>query len=272
MNNRVRTAIFPVAGQGTRLLPATKSVPKELLPVFDTPLLQFAIEEALGAGVERLVFVSHPSKAAIRDFLSEKPELASGLRAKGKHDLAASVELIGPGGPEVVFTMQPAPRGLGHAVLCARDHALPGPVAVILPDDLILGRPCIAEMAEAYAGGHLVATMEVAPTEVTKYGMLDPRRDDGTVGGRVVPASGIVEKPALGTAPSLLAAVGRYVLDASIFEDLARTRPGAGGEIQLTDAMAAGASRVGLERLPFLGHPPRLRHAGRPAWRFDCLP
>ena len=277
MRTRVRTAIFPVAGQGTRLLPATKSVPKELLPVFDTPLLHFAIEEARAAGVERLVFVSNPSKSAIRDYLSSKPELVASLRSKGKHDLAAAVDGVADGF-EVVFTMQPAPRGLGHAVLCARGHVLPGPVAVILPDDLILGPSCMAEMAEAYAGlpgGHLVATMEVAPRDVPKYGVLDVLR--GGRDGRVVRARGIVEKPALGTAPSSLAAVGRYILDPCIFEDLAATRPGAGGEIQLTDAIARGIGRVRLSGFRFsgtrhdCGHPEGLLGASI-AYRDLCRP
>lgn len=253
MTKRVRTAIFPVAGQGTRFLPATKSVPKELLPVYDTPLLHFAIEEARAAGVERLVFVSHPSKTAIPEYLRPKAELAAKLRAKGKAGLADAVDDTAVLDLDVVFTMQPAPRGLGHAVLCARQHALPGPVAVILPDDLILGPACLAEMTEAYGrvGGHLVATMEVAPRDVPSYGVLDVDRS-----GRdepVVRARGIVEKPALGTAPSTLAVVGRYILDPSIFADLAVTRPGTGGEIQLTDAMARGIPRVGLSGFRFSG-------------------
>ena len=251
----VRTAIFPVAGLGTRLLPATKSVPKELLPVYDTPLLQFAIDEAREAGVTRFVFVSHPSKPAIEDFVGPRPDLADKLRAKGKGALARVADgLAADAGVEVIFVMQPEPRGLGDAVLRAREHVLPGAVAVLLPDDLILGAPCIAEMARAYAArtcGHLVATMAVPPQEVSRYGILDTLAP--APAGRMVPARGMVEKPEVGAAPSNLAAVGRYVLHASIFHDLARTAAGAGGEVQLTDGIARGIRRVGLSGFRFSG-------------------
>jgi UTP--glucose-1-phosphate uridylyltransferase len=256
----VRTAIFPVAGLGSRFLPATKATPKELLPVIDTPLIQYAIDDAKAAGIERLVFVSHPSKAAIERHVMDDAALRAELQARGKGGLAAALAETALRAPEddVVFTFQQEPLGLGHAVLCARDHVLPGPVAVLLPDDLILGEPgCLTELIDAYAiagAGHLVATMEVAPQETGKYGILDTDVRQG----RLFRARGMVEKPNSKDAPSRHAVVGRYVLDASIFDDLAAQEPGAGGEIQLTDAIAKGVDRIGLAGFAFSGT------------RFDC--
>ncbi len=258
-HSAVRTAIFPVAGLGTRFLPATKTTPKELLPVLDTPLIQYAIDEARNAGIERLVFVSHPSKAAIQRHVMDDAELRATLRARGKtglaDKLAASALRLED---DVVFVMQEAPLGLGHAVLCARNHVLPGPVAVILPDDLILGpQGCLSEMIASYrriGAGHLVAAVEVERRATGSYGILDVSRRDG----RAAYASGIVEKPTPEAAPSTSAVVGRYVLDPVIFQDLSRQDPGAGGEIQLTDAIAKGISRVGLAGFCFSGR------------RFDC--
>ncbi|MCT4684225.1 MAG: UTP--glucose-1-phosphate uridylyltransferase [Roseicyclus sp.] len=259
MSTPVRTAIFPVAGLGTRFLPATKATPKELLPVIDTPLIQYAIDEAQAAGVERMVFVSHPSKSAIERYVMDDAALRASLREKGKAALADALReaALCPRGDDVVFTMQDEPLGLGHAVLCARDHVLPGPVAVILPDDLILGAQCLPEMVDAYGttgAGHMVATMSVPRDEVSKYGILD----GAETSGRITRARGMVEKPAPEAAPSREAVVGRYVLDASIFEALATQTPGAGGEIQLTDAIARGASEAGLAGFRFSGT------------RFDC--
>lgn len=259
MSIKVRTAIFPVAGMGTRFLPATKATPKELLPVIDTPLIQYAIDEARDAGIERMIFVSHPEKAAIERHVMDNAALRADLAAKGKGDLADGLKeaCLCPKADDVVFTMQDAPKGLGHAVLCARDHALPGPVAVLLPDDLILGRGCIGEMVESYAkagAGHMVATMDVAPEETKSYGILDVTQRDGDL----VRARGMVEKPDPAEAPSRSAVVGRYVLDPSIFEALETQTPGAGGEIQLTDAIARGVGEVGLAGFRFSGT------------RFDC--
>lgn len=234
--SKVRTAVFPVAGKGTRFLPATRSVPKELLPVIDTPLLQFAIEEAQDAGIERIVFVSHPSKGAIEHF--------------ARQSVGDSVE--------PAFAMQHEQLGLGHAVLCAAPHLLSGPVAVVLPDDLILGqRGCLSQMVEAYGAideGHLIAAMEVPRADVSSYGVLSVKKRAGDL----YCADGMVEKPAPEEAPSNLAVVGRYILDACIFDTLASTTPGAGGEIQLTDAIAADIARVGLAGFAFDGQ------------RFDC--
>lgn len=255
----VRTAIFPVAGLGTRFLPATKATPKELLPVIDRPLLQYAIDEAREAGVERMIFVNHPSKSAIERYVRQDQKLERMLKARGKTKEAALLGDLGlQDREEAVFAMQPEPLGLGHAVLCARPHLLPGPVAVILPDDLILGEPgCLAEMIDAYrsaAIGHLIATMEVAPEAVSKYGVLDVTATDGAV----LRARGMVEKPAPEAAPSRMAVVGRYILDPAVFDALETQKPGTGGEIQLTDAIARTVGAVGLGGFRFTGE------------RFDC--
>ncbi|MDO6584566.1 UTP--glucose-1-phosphate uridylyltransferase [Salipiger sp. 1_MG-2023] len=261
VSQKVRTAIFPVAGLGTRFLPATKATPKELLPVLDKPLLQFAMDEARDAGIERMIFVSHPSKSAIERYVHHDEELCDALRSKGKHGIADRLgkDAIDPVAEQAHFVMQPTPLGLGHAVLCAVDEVLPGPVAVILPDDLIVGQKgCLREMIEAYetgVAGHMVATMEVSRDEVSAYGVLDP---DGDVEGQCMTARGMVEKPDADAAPSLQAVVGRYILDASIFDDLRQQDPGLGGEIQLTDAIAKGIERVGLCGFRFSGQ------------RFDC--
>lgn len=257
---QVRTAIFPVAGLGTRFMPATKSLPKELLPVIDTPLIQFAIDEARNAGIERMIFVSHPSKSAIEHYVRTDDELSATLRARGKVHLAEQLEIgaLDPEQTDVIFTMQPEPLGLGHAVLCAAPHVLPGPVAVILPDDFISGTPgCLSEMVEAYqsaGAGHMVASMDVPRAEVSRYGVLRVTSQDG----RLLRADGMVEKPKADAAPSTHAVVGRYILDGSIFDDLARQPPGAGNEIQLTDAIVRGIDRVGLAGFRFSG------------MRFDC--
>ena len=261
MSRKVRTAIFPVAGLGTRFLPATKATPKELLPVIDTPLIQYAINEAVESGVERMVFVSHPSKSAIERHVMDDARLRAELYAKGKDQVADSLRENSFTTPEddVVFTMQHEPLGLGPAVLCAAKLALPGPVAVILPDDLILGHPgALTELCRAYQtleAGHLVATMEVAEKDVNKYGVLDVTERRGAA----VMAAGMVEKPEPGQAPSREAVVGRYVLDPAIFEALRTQEPGAGGEIQLTDAIARSAATCGgLAGYRFSGQ------------RFDC--
>ena len=258
MTSPIRTAVFPVAGLGTRFLPATKATPKELLPVIDTPLIQFAIDEARAAGIEKMVFVSHPSKASIERYVRHDHDLAEQLRGKGKGDIADKLQKMAacPHSEEIAFVMQDEPLGLGHAVLMAREHVGEDAFAVILPDDLILGEGCLGEMVAAHAecGGHLVASMEVAPAETKSYGVLDVLERKG----RFTRARGMVEKPTPEVAPSRLAVVGRYVLDSSIFEDLATQTPGAGGEIQLTDAIAAGIARVGLAGFEFSGK------------RFDC--
>jgi UTP--glucose-1-phosphate uridylyltransferase len=253
---KVRTVIFPVAGMGTRFLPATKATPKELLPVLDTPLIQYAIDEARAAGVERMVFVSHAEKPAIERHVMDDLALRRELESRGKSGLADELKeaALDPKSDDVVFTLQDEPKGLGHAVLCARDHVLDGPVAVILPDDLILGKACLAEMISAYDGGHMVATMQVEESEVSKYGVLDVMRQDGLI----TRAKGMVEKPAPEHAPSRMAVIGRYILGANIFDALETQTPGAGGEIQLTDAIAKHAGERPISGYRFSGT------------RFDC--
>ncbi|WP_299819212.1 UTP--glucose-1-phosphate uridylyltransferase [uncultured Jannaschia sp.] len=240
----ISTVVFPVAGLGTRMLPATKVTPKELLPVYDTPLLQFAIEEALAAGAKRLVFVSHPAKSAIEAYLRPDPKLEGELEAKGKDELLEAVRACSvPEGVDVVFTMQEEQLGLGHAIHCAAPHVLDGPVGVILPDDLILGAPCMREMAEAFDPERmqsLIAAQRVPADRVSSYGIFDCDDADGTA--RTLAARGFVEKPAPADAPSNLAAVGRYVISPVVFDALTRTERGAGGEIQITDAIAATGS------------------------------
>ncbi|AHM04121.1 UTP--glucose-1-phosphate uridylyltransferase [Roseibacterium elongatum DSM 19469] len=260
MTTTVRTAIFPVAGLGTRFLPATKATPKELLPVIDTPLIQYAIDEARAAGIERMVFVSHPSKTAIQRHVMDNVRLRQELAERGKADLADELQeaALCPKADDVAFTMQNEQLGLGHAVLCAKPFVLPGPVAVILPDDLILGEPgCLSEMVEAYEtanAGHMIATMTVAPEDTRKYGILSVTAAEG----RLMRADGMVEKPDPAEAPSHEAVVGRYILHHDIFDALETQTPGAGGEIQLTDAIARGAADYGLAGWRFSGI------------RFDC--
>lgn len=256
MSHRIATLIIPAAGQGTRLLPATKAVPKELLPIYDRPALQFAIDEAIALGVARIVVVIHPAKRAIRDYLAPDARLVAQLLACGKARLAAAlIEIEVPPGIEVVLVEQDQPLGLGHAVLCAEPVTLPGVFAVLLPDDLVFGRPCLPEMAESYAGGHMIAAMEVPPDEASAYGIFQLQTP---AIGRMVAVSGMVEKPGPGQAPSRLAAVGRYILDPGIFATLRHVLRGAGGEIQLTDAIAQDAGRVALSAFRFSGA------------RFDC--
>ncbi len=256
----VRTAIFPVAGMGTRFLPATKATPKELLPILDTPLLQYAIDEARDAGIERMIFVNHPSKSAIEKYVYDDHRLRRHLLAKGKEGVADRLHraALSAERDDVIFTLQKSPKGLGHAVLCAREFALEGPVAVILPDDLILGsRGCLSEMIEAYSDigtGHMVATERVARERTTHYGILKIE----SCNENLLRASGLVEKPLPEDAPSCDAVVGRYILDPTIFSDLKGQDPGCGNEIQLTDAIDQSSERVGLSGFRFSGT------------RFDC--
>jgi UTP--glucose-1-phosphate uridylyltransferase len=253
---RVETVIFPVAGLGTRMLPATKATPKELLPVYDTPLIQFALDEAVAAGARRLVLVSHPDKAALEEYVAPAPKLEAALEAKGKDALLEAVRRARPPeGVELRVVYQDEPLGLGHAVLCGAEHALPGPVGVILPDDVILGTPCLPEMVAAFREGtmrSLVAAQEVPAAQVDRYGIFDCT---GGTPGEAVACRRFVEKPSVAEAPSRLAAVGRYILDESVFDVLRETRPGAGGEIQLTDAIVAMG---GIHAFRFTGT------------RFDC--
>ncbi len=234
----IRTAVFPVAGRGTRFLPATKASPKEMLPVVDKPLIQYAVEEALAAGVSRLVFVTGSSKRAIEDHFDSAPELEAALAEQGKTELLESLRSIVPGSATCVYIRQPAPLGLGHAVLCAQPVVGDEPFFIHLADDLIDAPvPCLKQMAEVYArhGGSVLAVQTVARSETDKYGIVatDP------VSERVSRIRRIVEKPKPDQAPSTQAVVGRYLLSPRVFDGLARVGRGAGGEIQLTDGIAA---------------------------------
>ena len=257
MTRPIRKAIFPVGGLGTRFLPATKALPKEMLPVVDKPLIQYAVEEARASGIEEFVFVTGRGKSAIEDHFDHSTELRDALIARGKKAELDSVEdmLLEPG--QVAYIRQQEPLGLGHAVWCARNIARDEPVAVLLADDLVLAEvPCLAQMIEAHAevGGNLAAVMEVPREHTDRYGILDVIEDDG----RLAKARGLVEKPKPQDAPSTLSIIGRYILDPEVFVELDRQETGAGGEIQLTDAMARTIGRV-----PFHG----LRFTGT---RFDC--
>lgn len=244
MSHTIRSVIIPAAGEGTRLLPLTLSLPKEMLPLYDRPVLQFAIEEAVASGAQRIIIVTHPSKRAIRDFLSPSAVYEDRLRASGKAHLADRIaQLAIPKDVELVVVNQPQPSGLGSAVALCRDQVLPGAVGIILPDDLVLGGVCLADMANDYQGGHMVAAQRVSPSQTASYGIFRPV---GKMQGRCQPADGMVEKPSPRHAPSQLAAVGRYILDPTIFATLAETVADVGGEVQLTDAIAKDAQRIAL--------------------------
>jgi len=233
----IRSAVFPVAGRGTRFLPATKASPKEMLPIVDKPLIQYAVEEALAAGARNLVFITGSSKRAIEDHFDSDPELESALESQGKQELLETVRGILPSWASCIYIRQPAPLGLGHAVLCARPVVGHEPFFVHLADDLIDAEvPVLRQMAEAHAhcGGSIVGVQTVAPSETDKYGIVAVRDGDG----RLVEVTRIVEKPKPAESPSSLAVVGRYLLSPTIFDRLERVGRGAGGEIQLTDAIA----------------------------------
>jgi len=234
----VRKAIFPVAGFGTRFLPATKAVPKEMLPVVDRPLIQYAVEEARAAGIEQMIFVTGRNKAAIEDYFDRAFEIESDLAAKNKTALLGVLETtrLAPG--KAAFVRQQQMLGLGHAVACARDLVGDEPFAVLLPDELLWNpaTPCLKQMMATYdaKGGNVIAVLEVPEEHTHRYGIVDP----GRIEGAVTEVKQMIEKPAAGTAPSRLAIVGRYILQPEIFDLLDKGERGAGGEIQLTDGMA----------------------------------
>jgi len=235
MTKRVRKAVFPVAGLGTRLLPATKVMPKEMLTIVDRPLIQYAVDEAREAGIEQMIFVTGRGKSSLVDYFDQAFELETTLREKGKSldPLEPSRARFG----EIVSVRQQQPLGLGHAVWCAREIVGDEPFAVLLPDELMRGTPnCLAQLVEAYekVGGNVVAALEVPDSETHKYGVIDPGASDG----RLTEIRGMVEKPAPGTAPSNLMLPGRYILQPEVMRALDAQETGAGGEIQLTDAMA----------------------------------
>ena len=258
MPTSVRKAVLPVAGMGTRFLPASKAVPKVLLPVVDKPLIQYAVEEARAAGVEEFIFVTGRGEAAIKDHFERDDALDAFLAARGDNAaLAATAGAVLAPGTDA-FARQEEPLGLGHAVLCARDLVGDEPFAVLLPDELLLGDPpCLAELVEVHrqTGGSVVALAEVPQGETGRYGIVEVAGED-EIGA--LSLAGMVEKPDPARAPSRLALIGRYILQPGIFERLATQAPGAGGEIQLTDAMAAMAREEQFHGVRFNGR------------RFDC--
>lgn len=236
---RVRTAVILAAGLGTRMLPATKAVPKELLPVFDTPLVQLTVEEAVSSGIERIVFVIAEGKEAIREHFAPDGRVVRWLRERGQHALADMVERPAHLA-EYAFVWQDAPLGIAHAVRCARDFIEGEPFVLMFPDDLIIARrPCTAQLLEAYerCGGTVIAVHEVPLANVSQYGIVAPMGE-----GNPVRLSAVVEKPSRERAPSNLGIVGRYVLSETILDHIGCIRPGAGGELQITDAIASQIS------------------------------
>ena len=237
MTQRVTKAVFPVAGLGTRFLPATKSIPKEIMTLVDRPLIQYAIDEAREAGITEFIFVTSRGKGALEDYFDHSPALEESLAKKGKTDLLETLNNTNMDSGAIAYIRQHKALGLGHAVWCARRLIGDEPFAVILPDDVIAAeKPCLQQMVEAHqeTGGCMVAAMEVPADKVSAYGVLDVKEDMGSM----VSVKGMVEKPAPGTEPSNLAVIGRYILTPQVLKNLDQIKEGAGGEIQLTDAIA----------------------------------
>lgn len=237
MKRKVTKAIFPVAGMGTRFLPATKSVPKEIMTLVDRPLIQYAIDEAREAGIKEFLFVTSRGKGALEDYFDIAPILEAKLRKDGKHELLELLKSTNMESGAIAYIRQHKALGLGHAVWCARRLITNEPFAVILPDDVIAAeKSCLLQMVEAHeeTGGCVVAAMEVPHEKASSYGILDIKEDMGAM----VSVKGMVEKPAAGTEPSNLAVIGRYILTPHVLRNLNKIKQGAGGEIQLTDAIA----------------------------------
>ena len=255
---KIRKAVFPVAGLGTRFLPATKTVPKEMLPIVDKPLIQYAVDEAIEAGCDTLVFITNRYKHAVADYFDKAYELEQKLEKSGKHKQLDLIRKVLPPHVRAIFVTQPEALGLGHAVLCAREVIGNEPFAVLLPDDLIWSRGAgaLKQMVThaAGTGGSAIAVQDVPPAQTASYGIVDAPSFDGQA-GRI---RAIVEKPTPAQAPSNLAVVGRYVLSPAIFDLLAHTQRGTGGEIQLTDAIAALLNIEQVDAFRFHGT------------RFDC--
>jgi UTP--glucose-1-phosphate uridylyltransferase len=251
----VRKAVFPVAGLGTRFLPATKAVPKEMLPIVDRPLIQYAVDEALEAGIEHMIFVTGRGKSTIEDHFDIAYELEKTMTERGKSLDVLKGTRLQPGA--ITFVRQQEPLGLGHAVWCARDIIGDDPFAIFLPDELMVGTPgCMKAMVEAYhrVGGNVVCGLEVPDSETDKYGIIDPGERDGPL----VEVRGLVEKPRPGTAPSNIMIPGRYILQPEVMRILETQGTGAGGEIQLTDAMAQMIGTQPFHAFTFAGK------------RYDC--
>jgi UTP--glucose-1-phosphate uridylyltransferase len=256
---KLKKAVFPVAGLGTRFLPATKTIPKEMLPIVDRPIIQYAVDEAVEAGCDTLIFVTGRSKRAVEDYFDRSPELEAELEAKGKIEALEAIRNIIPSYVKVLFVRQPQALGLGHAVLCAAPMIGPDELfAVLLPDDLIDGYPkgVLTQMLQSSYDlqASVIAVEEVPRADVSKYGVVDPISEEG----HVMKLRGIVEKPTVDLAPSTSAVVGRYILHPSVLKTLETQAPGAGGEIQLTDALASQIEQPGLYAYRFGGK------------RFDC--
>ena len=253
----VRKAVFPVAGLGTRFLPATKVIPKEMIPVVDKPVIQYAVEEARAAGIEDFIFVTAEGKESIAAHFKSHNKLEDSLKAKGKTEAVSAVQNATLDDDTVHTVIQEQPLGLGHAVWCARELIGDEPFAVLLPDDMVLSNtPCLKQLINAHqdVGGHVVAVEDVPREKTDRYGILDVLNEEGSL----AKAKGLVEKPAPERAPSSLAIIGRYILDPVVFGELDKKLSGAGGEIQLTDALNAT-----IRDVPFHG----LRFEGA---RYDC--
>jgi UTP--glucose-1-phosphate uridylyltransferase len=250
---KVRTAVFPVGGLGTRFLPATKAMPKEMLPVVDRPLIQYAVDEAVAAGIEQMIFVTGRGKNAIEDHFDRHYELESTLGERGKSEVLAQLEGTRFAAGTIAYVRQREPLGLGHAVWCARHLIGDNPFAVLLPDELLWNpaRPCLKAMIEAHAevGGNVIGVLDVPREHTHRYGIVSP----GAERGALTEVLGLVEKPKPADAPSTMAAIGRYILEPAIMDKLEARKRGAGGEIQLTDAMAELIGGSPFHALPFEG-------------------
>ena len=256
-NKPVRKAVFPIAGLGTRFLPATKSMPKEMLPLVDRPLIQHAFEEAREAGIEEFIFITGRGKELLEEHFDYQPELEQTLLSRGKHDMIEKVRQSEMPEGKLFLTRQARPLGLGHAIWCARRLIGNEPFAVMLPDDVFLSKePCLKQMVDSYKneGGNMMAVMDVPKEETNKYGILDI----GEEKENIVSVKGLVEKPAPENAPSNLSIVGRYILQPEIFNYLSKFEKGAGGEIQLTDAIAHMIGEIPVNGYRFEGQ------------RYDC--
>lgn len=255
LTTKVRKAVFPVGGLGTRFLPVTKAMPKEMLPVVDKPLIQYAVEEAAAAGIEEFIFVTGRGKTAIEDHFDHSFELEHTLRQRGKEEeyqsLSSLIKLPG----SISYIRQQEPLGLGHAVWCARHLIGNEPFAILLADDFIHAHtPCLKQMIDVYEEGVMVAVMDVEPSHVNRYGIIDIKEEHQ----RQVKVKAVIEKPSPDQAPSRLAIIGRYILDSEVFQHLEKQERGAGGEIQLTDALSPM-----IQKMPFKGY----RFEGT---RYDC--
>lgn len=251
----IRKAVFPVAGLGTRFLPATKAIPKELLPIVDRPLIQYAVDEAREAGIEQMIFVTGRGKTAIVEHFDVAYELESTMNERGKSLSVLEATRATPG--DIITVRQQVPLGLGHAIWCARAIVGDEPFAIMLPDELMVGQPgCMKQMVDAYneVGGNLISVLEVPREEVSSYGVIDP----GNVSGVLTEVKGLVEKPAVADAPSNKIISGRYILQPEVMRTLENQGKGAGGEIQLTDAMARMIGTQPFHAVTFDGR------------RFDC--